>query len=132
MFADQTRQNRTARDRTLAQTASRAVGPGTAQLTRLAVDLNGAAPVRQLRDMTTMLDQRVATAGPLQRLMSSADTERSSAGLPTRHGTGLRRQLKSGIESLSGISMDGVNVHYNSSRPAQLNALAYARGNDIH
>lgn len=46
--------------------------------------------------------------------------------------TGLPDSLKAGIESLSGISMDGVKVHYNSSQPAQLNALAYAQGSDIH
>ena len=46
--------------------------------------------------------------------------------------TGLPDGLKSGIESLSGMSMDNVNVHYNSSQPAQLNALAYAQGSDIH
>ena len=28
--------------------------------------------------------------------------------------------------------MDDVKVHYNSTRPAQLNALAYAQGTDIH
>jgi hypothetical protein len=48
------------------------------------------------------------------------------------NNTGLPENLKSGIESLSGMSMDNVNVHYNSSRPAQLNALAYAQGTDIH
>jgi hypothetical protein len=46
--------------------------------------------------------------------------------------TGLPDNLKSGIESLSGMSMDHVKVHYNSSQPAQLNALAYAQGSDIH
>ena len=46
--------------------------------------------------------------------------------------TGLPNQLKSGIESLSGLSLDKVRVHYNSSQPAQLNALAYAQGTDIH
>src|SRR5471030_914317 len=46
--------------------------------------------------------------------------------------TGLPDQLKSGVESLSGISMDDVKVHYNSSQPAQLNAHAYAQGTDIH
>jgi hypothetical protein len=40
--------------------------------------------------------------------------------------------LKSGIENLSGYSMDDVKVHYNSSQPAQLKALAYAQGTDIH
>lgn len=48
------------------------------------------------------------------------------------NNTGLPDNLKSGIESLSGMSMDNVKVHYNSSQPAQLNALAYAQGTDIH
>jgi hypothetical protein len=46
--------------------------------------------------------------------------------------TGLPNQLKSGIESLSGMSMDHVTVHYNSDRPAQLQAHAYAQGSEIH
>ncbi|MGZ5007645.1 MAG: eCIS core domain-containing protein [Methylobacter sp.] len=46
--------------------------------------------------------------------------------------TGLPDNLKPGIESLSGLSMDSVKVHYNSSQPAQFNALAYAQGADIH
>lgn len=45
---------------------------------------------------------------------------------------GLPGDLKAGIESLSGMDMSGVTVHRNSSQPAQLNALAYAQGNDIH
>lgn len=45
---------------------------------------------------------------------------------------GLPSQLKAGIESMSGMSMDHVRVHYNSSQPAQLNAHAYAQGSDIH
>lgn len=48
------------------------------------------------------------------------------------NNTGLPNQLKSGIESLSGMSMDGVKVHYNSDKPTQLNAHAYAQGTDIH
>lgn len=48
------------------------------------------------------------------------------------NNTGLPDNLKSGIENLSGMSMDSVKVHYNSSKPAQLNALAYAQGTDIH
>ncbi len=49
-----------------------------------------------------------------------------------KNGTGLPDKLKTGIESLSGMSMDHVKVHYNSSKPAQLNALAYTQGNEIH
>lgn len=46
--------------------------------------------------------------------------------------TGLPDQLKSGIESLSGMDMSDTRVHYNSSKPAQLQAHAYAQGNQIH
>lgn len=46
--------------------------------------------------------------------------------------TGMPDGLKAGIESLSGTDMSDVRVHRNSSQPAQLNALAYAQGNDIH
>ncbi|UPZ14779.1 DUF4135 domain-containing protein [Flavobacterium humidisoli] len=48
------------------------------------------------------------------------------------NNTGLPDNLKSGIENLSGHSMDDVKVHYNSDKPAQLNAHAYAQGSDIH
>jgi hypothetical protein len=40
--------------------------------------------------------------------------------------------LKSGIENLSGLSLDGVKVHYNSPEPDKIDALAFARGNEIH
>ena len=46
--------------------------------------------------------------------------------------TGLPDNLKSGVESLSGFSMDDVRVHYNSSKPAQIQAMAYTHGADIH
>jgi hypothetical protein len=48
------------------------------------------------------------------------------------NNTGLPDGLKSGIENLSGYAMDDVKVHYNSNKPAQLNAHAYAQGTDIH
>lgn len=48
------------------------------------------------------------------------------------NNTGLPDQLKTGVENLSGYSMDDVKVHYNSDKPAQLNAHAYAQGTDIH
>jgi hypothetical protein len=48
------------------------------------------------------------------------------------NNTGLPDSLKSGVESLSGFSMDQVKVLYNSEKPAQLQAYAYAQGNNIH
>ncbi|HDC2660336.1 TPA: DUF4157 domain-containing protein [Salmonella enterica] len=46
--------------------------------------------------------------------------------------TGLPDNLKSGMENLSGMSLDNVRVHYNSAKPAAVQAHAYAQGNDIH
>lgn len=46
--------------------------------------------------------------------------------------TGMPDNLKSGIENLSGYSLDDVKVHYNSQKPARLQAHAYAQGTDIH
>ncbi len=46
--------------------------------------------------------------------------------------TGLPDNLKDGIQRLSGYDMSDVRVHYNSAKPAQLNAHAYAQGNQIH
>lgn len=66
---------------------------------------------------------------PLQGKFSGQPFQRKNA--PTNAG-GLPPALKTGVEQLSGVSMDDVNVTYNSSKPAQLSALAYAKGNDIH
>lgn len=51
---------------------------------------------------------------------------------PAPNHTGLPDRLKAGIETLSGMSMDHVKVHYNSDKPKQLHAHAYAQGSDIH
>jgi len=48
------------------------------------------------------------------------------------NNTGMPDHLKAGVENLSGMDMSDVKVHYNSDKPAQLSALAYAQGNDIH
>ncbi|MEO1352868.1 MAG: DUF4157 domain-containing protein [Cyanobacteria bacterium J06635_15] len=46
--------------------------------------------------------------------------------------TGLPDGLKAGVENLSGMVMDDVKVHYNSSEPAKFQASAYTEGTDIH
>jgi len=89
-------------------------------------------------------DQRPSTSIQLkqQSLMNNAVSQRIDTINPEPettlqykekpNNTGLPNQLKAGIESLSGMSMDHVKVHYNSDKPAQLNAHAYAQGSDIH
>lgn len=66
------------------------------------------------------------------QMKSPEDEELPVQGKMKENQTGLPNQLKSGVEALSGQSLDDVKVHYNSSQPAQLNALAYAQGADIH
>ncbi len=73
----------------------------------------------------------IAQRKKLQSLFGGAaqlQEERASKS----NSTGMPDKLKSGIEALSGMSMDHIKVHYNSSQPAQLDALAYAQGSDIH
>ncbi len=65
-----------------------------------------------------------------EQMFGVAQLEKQAEAKP--NNTGLPDNLKSGIENLSGMSMDNVKVHYNSDQPAQLNALAYAQGSDIH
>lgn len=72
--------------------------------------------------------QSAAQTGP--RSQSTAQLQ--SVIQKKENKTGLPENLKSGIESLSGMSMEHVKVHYNSPQPAQLNAHAYAQGSDIH
>jgi hypothetical protein len=74
---------------------------------------------------------------PLQRVTAnSARTKQINSMNRMRdggaNGRGLPLNLKNGIESLSGISMDGVTVHYNSSQPVKVQAHAFAQGTDIH
>lgn len=65
---------------------------------------------------------------PLKALQAQANT----ATQLKANQTGMPNQLKAGIENLSGLAMDDVRVHYNSAKPAQLQAHAYAQGAEIH
>lgn len=68
----------------------------------------------------------------LQRKADLANNAVQRAESPRPNNTGMPDNLKTGIESLSGFSMDDVRVHYNSSKPAAVQALAYTQGTDIH
>lgn len=46
--------------------------------------------------------------------------------------TGLPDNVKTGMETISGMSLDHVKVHYNSVKPAAVQAHAYAQGSDIY
>ena len=74
----------------------------------------------------------------LQRMGEDVEDEESLQGKfgatmqQKTNETGLPDNLKAGVESLSGSSLDDVRVHYNSSQPATVQALAYTQGMDIH
>lgn len=68
---------------------------------------------------------------PIQRV-AAVPAPPTSPQSSKQNRTGLPAALKTGVESLSGFAMDDVRVHYNSSKPAQLQAHAYAQGNQIH
>jgi hypothetical protein len=82
------------------------------------------------------------TRGIVQERVSMKSAEAGAGGrTPTRAGalpiqrknvTGLPDTLKAGVETLSGVLLDDVRVHYHSSKAAGLGALAYAQGTEIH
>lgn len=73
--------------------------------------------------------------GTIQRVSEDEDDLQMKADQSVQkkpNNTGLPDNLKAGVENLSGFSMDDVKVHYNSSQPATVQALAYTQGTDIH
>ncbi|WP_433693186.1 eCIS core domain-containing protein [Herbaspirillum seropedicae] len=78
--------------------------------------------LQSLADLSPQSQQ----VGQLKAMMDNGPVQKKE------NKTGLPDGLKSGVESLSGMSMDHVRVHYNSPQPEQLNAHAYAQGSDIH
>ena len=68
----------------------------------------------------------------LKSLANKNTTPKQPVSQLSKDSHSLPDNVKHGVESLSGISMDDVKVHYNSAKPAQLNAHAYAQGTDIH
>jgi hypothetical protein len=56
---------------------------------------------------------------------------RATPAPTTPAGPGLPDGLRTGIEAMSGMSMDQVAVHYDSPAPARIGALAYTQGSEI-
>ncbi len=83
------------------------------------------------RNMKLAIDTSVSSNSIIQQKESLVKTNMVTS-TPLSNQKGLPNNLKTGIENLSGFSMDDVKVHYNSNKPAQLQAHAYAQGTDIH
>src|SRR6516164_4520701 len=107
--------SKTQRERLAAPDRAQPLAPG-AILQRAALAPQSLRPADILR-----LQQTIGNRAVAQMLSQAAENP-----------TGLPDQLKAGIESLSGISLDNVRVHRNSPKPAEVQALAYAQGTEIH
>lgn len=82
------------------------------------------------REVLRALGHRESRSKPAQR---EADHETASVWSEGRveNRTAMPDALKSGLESLSGVDLSAVRVHYNSAKPAKLQAHAYTQGHDI-
>jgi hypothetical protein len=76
---------------------------------------------------------------PLQGVFEKEPEQSTCFGCPIvsikkkeENRTGIPDNLKAGVENLSGIDISNVRVHYNSPKPADMGALAYTQGTDIH
>ncbi len=99
------------------------------------VPINENVPPKRAGEALAHFNDNRPKTKQLQQLQGMADQFTAQTQSPVqkkKNHTGLPDNLKSGIENLSGISMDDVKVHRNSDKPAQLNAHAYAQGTDIH
>ncbi|MEA5540748.1 DUF4157 domain-containing protein [Limnoraphis robusta Tam1] len=88
-----------------------------------------AEPVQQKAqqpNLQTILQRAERAGNPI----SEKPIQKQEESIPNQ--TGLPDNLKAGVENLSGYSLDDVRVHYNSPKPAQLQALAYTQGTEIH
>lgn len=84
------------------------------------------------RPPATSLEEKSSALAGLPRLPFHSLQIRASNREAPAPREGLPPRLKAGIEALSGVSMDGVKIRYNSPHPARLDALAFARGREIH
>jgi hypothetical protein len=104
--------------------------PRTAQHEMLLSTIHHGARQTNMQALQAKMDGSVR--GRNAAFGATAPLGESKPDVETRNQTGLPDTLKAGIESLSGFNMDHVRVHYNSAKPAQLRAHAYAQGSEIH
>ena len=86
---------------------------------------------RKLQEMANNSPQ-VKQPAQLQTIANNHSAQQQQPIQKKENNTGLPDNLKLGIENLSGHSMNDVKVHFNSDKPTQLNAHAYAQGTNIH
>ncbi len=68
----------------------------------------------------------------LEKPKEKSSVQKKEPTSMSQNRTGIPNGTKTRFENLSGFSFNDVRVHYNSSKPAHLQALAYTQGNDVH
>jgi len=90
-----------------------------------------ALQLRKLQEMANNSPQTQQTA-QMQSIADNFPTQQQHPIQKKENKTGLPDNLKSGMENLSGMSLDHIEVHYNSSQLAAVQAHAFAQGSEIH
>ena len=95
---------------------------------------NNSLRVMQLKAFQDMANNspQAKQAAQLQSMADNYSAQEQQPIQKKENNTGLPDNLKTGMENLSGISLDDVKVHRNSDKPTQLQAHAYAQGTDIY
>ena len=93
----------------------------------VALQAKAASVQQQCRKNNDWIQGKFAAGAPT----AATNARQASTGNAT-NTTGMPDSLKTGLEQLSGIDLSDIRVHYNSTKPAQLNAFAYAQGSQIH
>lgn len=68
----------------------------------------------------------------LMKKSNDSVVKQKKDGTKQKNMTGIPTQMKMKFEGMSGLSFDDVRVHYNSDKPAQMQAFAYTQGNDVY
>ncbi|MFA4136205.1 MULTISPECIES: DUF4157 domain-containing protein [unclassified Brevibacillus] len=96
------------------------------------------APVQKQAHLLSLASRDALAPAQVVQLQQSIGNQaalqllRKKVIQPKKNETGMPDVLKSGLERLSGMDLSAVNVHYQSDKPKQIGALAYALGTDIH
>lgn len=93
---------------------------------------NNSPKAMQLKAFQEMTNPHSQPTAQLEEMEDGDSKPQQKTIEKPKNNTGLPDNLKSGIENLSGYSMDDVKVHRNSAKPAKLQAHAYAQGSEIH
>jgi hypothetical protein len=102
------------------------------QLQAAADDQGKGSRITQLQSKSAQFTGFSRVAQLQAKSYTKVSTTQPSVVQREENKTGLPDGLKSGMESISGMSLSDVKVHRNSDKPAQLQAHAYAQGTDIH